>query len=252
MGPDPARRQLPLNDPPDARAMFTRHSTTCWLALGLMTASRLTAQPASPARTEPLVGSVRVVVSLGQRRLWVLAGADTLRAASIAVASGALLRYAGRQWRFTLPTGSYVVRGKRESPAWTPPDWHYAEVARRHDLHLRRLPATGLQLRDGRQLIVRDSMVYLVTAGTRQPLPIDEHVVFQGTLFVPPVATRNRRLEGELGEYALDLGMGYLLHGTSDQSSIGTATTHGCIRLGTDDLAWLYEHVPVGALVEVR
>ncbi len=232
--------------------MFTRQAILSGLALGLVTAFRLIAQPAPPSRTEPPTGSVRVVVSLEERTLWVLAGADTLRTASIAVASGALLRFGGRQWRFTLPAGEYQVRGKREAPTWIPPDWHYAEVAREHALSLRSLPARGLRLRDGRRLVVRDSVVSLVSAGITQPLPVAEHIVFQSTLFIPPVASRNRRLEGELGLYALDLGDGYLLHGTRDQASIGTATTHGCIRLGRDDLAWLFEHVPVGALVEVR
>lgn len=231
--------------------MCPLHRVIRGLALAATIAWRLDAQPAGMMRTEPS-RSVRVVVSLEQRRLWVLDGPDTLRSASIAVASGAQLRYAGRAWRFVLPAGRYTVRGKREAPTWTPPDWHYAEVARDHDLRLRRLPATGLQLRDGRWLVLQDSVVSLVTDGETAPLPLNEHVVFQGTLFVPPLASRNRRLDGELGLYALDLGGGYLLHGTNDPSSIGTATTHGCIRLGDDDLAWLYDHVPVGALVEVR
>ena len=63
---------------------------------------------------------------------------------------------------------------------------------------------------------------------------------------------RRVRLQGELGKYALDLGNGYLLHGTTDQRSIGTATTHGCIRLPDEELEWLYRHIPVGATVHVR
>jgi lipoprotein-anchoring transpeptidase ErfK/SrfK len=77
-------------------------------------------------------------------------------------------------------------------------------------------------------------------------------VVFDSTLFIPPVGTRNRQLEGALGAFALDLGDGYLLHGTPDPTSIGTASTHGCIRLGDADIAWLHDHVPVGAPVHVR
>ncbi len=81
---------------------------------------------------------------------------------------------------------------------------------------------------------------------------MDEHIVFDSTLFIPPTETRNRELQGELGEYALDLGDGYMLHGTFDQSTIGSDTTHGCIRLASDDLTWLYENVPIGATVVVR
>jgi len=197
---------------------------------------------------------LRVVVSLSARTLWVLSGYDTVRTASIAVASGGVLQYAGRQWRFATPRGRHVVLGKRVAPVWAPPDWHYAETARDHALRLRRLPREGLMLADGRRLVIRDSLVGIIpTRGAAfEPLPVDEHIVFASTLFIPPVGTRNRQLAGALGAFALDLGNGYLLHGTPDPTSIGTASTHGCIRLGDEDIAWLHDHVPVGAPVHVR
>jgi hypothetical protein len=93
------------------------------------------------------------------------------------------------------------------------------------------------------------------TAASREgefdALPVDEHIVFDSTLFIPPLATHNRRLLGALGPFALDLGNGFLLHGTPDPRTVGTATTHGCIRLLDADIAWLYENVPVGAIVHV-
>jgi lipoprotein-anchoring transpeptidase ErfK/SrfK len=202
------------------------------------------------AANDPL----RIVVSLSARTLWVLSGPDTVRTAPIAVASGEVLRYAGRQWRFATPRGRHVVLGKRVAPVWAPPDWHYAETARDHALRLRRLPADGVVLADGRRLVIRDSLVGIMAGSGAgfAPLPVDEHVVFDSTLFIPPVGTRNRQLEGALGAFALDLGDGYLLHGTPDPTSIGTASTHGCIRLGDADIAWLHDHVPVGAPVHVR
>jgi hypothetical protein len=170
------------------------------------------------------------------------------------VASGNVLKVGGRLWRFETPRGKRVVRAKRTDPVWTPPDWHYAEVAREHKLAVRQLPVGGIQLRDGRRLVARDSVVGIEVAGdsTFQALPVDEHIVFDSTLFIPPVASRNRQLIGELGRFALDLGDGYLLHGTPDQMSIGTATTHGCIRLSDEDLEWIFERVPVGTPVRVR
>lgn len=238
-----------------------RRALRAALVLGLLTVapSGATAQQrgfeaavepgVSPRSNEPL----RVIVSLDTRTLWVLAGDDTLRTASIAVASGEVLRYAGRAWRFETPRGRHVVRDKRAAPVWTPPDWHYAETAREHGLRLRRLPPAGHTLAGGRRLVIRDSLVGILAAPDAdfEPLPVDEHVIFDGTLFIPPVGTRNRQLEGALGPFALDLGDGYLLHGTPDPASIGTASTHGCIRLGDDDIAWLHEHVPVGAPVIV-
>jgi len=50
-------------------------------------------------------------------------------------------------------------------------------------------------------------------------------------------------------EFALDLGDGYMIHGTPDEKSIGRAITHGCARLGDDDIKWLYEFIPDGTPV---
>ena len=55
----------------------------------------------------------------------------------------------------------------------------------------------------------------------------------------------------ELGLHALDLGSGYLLHGTPYKASIGTAVTHGCIRLHDEDIEWLHDMIPVGAKVYI-
>jgi lipoprotein-anchoring transpeptidase ErfK/SrfK len=84
-----------------------------------------------------------------------------------------------------------------------------------------------------------------------QTLPTDEHIVFDETLFIPPMGTKNRRVAGALGKYRLDLGDGYLLHGTPYDKSIGRAVTHGCIRLRDADIEWLYRHVPVGTEVQI-
>jgi hypothetical protein len=197
--------------------------------------------------------NLRIAVSLEARTLWVIAGNDTLRSATVAVASNETLAYAGRTWRFAPPRGRRVVRAKRASPVWLPPDWHYAETARDHALRLRPLPAGGARLSDGRWLLVRDSVVGIAESpdDNFEPLPVDEHIVFDSTLFIPPLATHNRRLLGVLGPFALDLGNGFLLHGTPDPSTVGTATTHGCIRLLDADIEWLYENVPVGASVLV-
>jgi lipoprotein-anchoring transpeptidase ErfK/SrfK len=197
--------------------------------------------------------NVQLIVSVNARRLWVVAGTDTLRSALVSVASGSDLTYGGRRWRFATPRGRLLIRGKRTDPVWLPPDWHYAEVAQRHRLKLARLlPAT--HLRDGSRLVVRDSVVGLIKLGDTAflALPTTEHIVFDSTLFIPPIASLNRRLHGELGDYAIDLGNGYMLHGTNDQRAIGSNTTHGCIRLADRDLAWLYAYVPVGVTVVVK
>jgi lipoprotein-anchoring transpeptidase ErfK/SrfK len=197
--------------------------------------------------------NVRLVISVAARQLWVIAGPDTLHRAPVSVASGRDLTYAGRTWRFATPRGRLVVLGKSNAPVWVPPDWHYAEVAQQHELRLARL-STHVRLRNGDRLMVRDSVAGIIRVGTTTflPLPVSEHLVFDGTLFIPPIASHNRQLLGELGRHALDLGNGYMLHGTADQTSIGSNTTHGCIRLADGDLTWLYTYVPVGVQVIVR
>ncbi|MFN8571212.1 MAG: L,D-transpeptidase [Gemmatimonadaceae bacterium] len=215
--------------------------------LHLTTACRLWSQPNDDT------ASLKVVVSTIDRTLWVLRGTDTLRTAQVAVGSGMDLSYAGRQWAFATPRGDFRVLDKRRDPVWVPPDWMYAEVAREHHFDLRHLTARGETLLDGTRLVIRDSIVGLVSdSGTFNPLPLDEHIVFDGILFIPPLNTQNRHVHGELGAYALDLGRGYMLHGTPDQTSIGTASTHGCIRLRDDDLSWLFEHVAIGTPVVIQ
>lgn len=58
------------------------------------------------------------------------------------------------------------------------------------------------------------------------------------------------RLEyGSLGEHALYLADGYMIHGTLYERLLGRSVTHGCIRLGRDDLRAVYKLVPVGTPV---
>lgn len=56
-----------------------------------------------------------------------------------------------------------------------------------------------------------------------------------------------------LGARALYIGSTlYRIHGTNEPWTVGTATSSGCIRLTNEDVADLYERVPVGANVIVR
>ena len=195
----------------------------------------------------------RVIVSLEERRLRVLDGGVTLLDAPAGVGSFDRLEYAGRVWTFDTPRGRRRVLSKDADPVWVPPDWHYAEVARDHGFRLEWLSADRpVRLRDGGRLEVRKGRVGVVRRG--QPfavLPVEEEIVFDSTLFIPPEGSLNRRIAGELGAFRLDLGDGYLLHGTPHDSSIGEAVTHGCVRLGDEHIAWLYENVPLGTPVYI-
>ena len=195
----------------------------------------------------------RLIVSLQDKRLWAIVGEDTVLDAPVATAKGTTLKYGKRSWTFRTPRGSRTVLRKEADPIWIPPDWLYAEVANEYGLKLRKIErGQPIKLPDGRSLVVRDTLIGVIGKDAHfYQLPVDEHIVFDSTLYVPPTGTANRRVEGELGKYRLDLGEGYLLHGTPDKESIGLAATHGCVRLRDEDIEWLYTYVPIGTKVYI-
>jgi lipoprotein-anchoring transpeptidase ErfK/SrfK len=196
---------------------------------------------------------LHVVVSLEDRKLWVVVGADTVLEAPVAVGSGQTLEFGSREWTFDTPRGIRTIRGKDADPHWIPPEWHYAETAQEYGLKVASLSLTRpTPISGGRTIEFRDGM-----AGVVEPdsgfafLPLEEEIVFDSTLFIPPVGSKNRTVQGELGKYKLDTGGGVLLHGTPHQTSIGKAATHGCMRLRDEDIEWLYQYVPVGTKVYI-
>lgn len=66
-----------------------------------------------------------------------------------------------------------------------------------------------------------------------------------------PERWRERLDEDTLGEYALYFGDGYMIHGTLYQRYLGRSITHGCVRLGDDDLKRVYGLTPVGAAIYI-
>jgi L,D-transpeptidase ErfK/SrfK len=56
--------------------------------------------------------------------------------------------------------------------------------------------------------------------------------------------------DNPLGEFALYLGWPtYLIHGTHKPYGVGRRVSRGCIRMFPEDIAWIYENVPVGTPV---
>ena len=197
--------------------------------------------------------NLRLVISLQDRTLWVVAGVDTLLEAPVAIGSGERLIFGEKAWEFHTPRGIRTVRGKDDDPHWTPPDWHYAETATEYGLKLAKLSLrTPYTISGDRKIMFQNG-----EAGVLHPdsgfmlLPLEEEIVFDGTLFIPPVGSLNRKIQGELGKYKLDTGAGILLHGTPHQNSIGKATTHGCLRLRDEDIEWMYHYIPIGTKVYI-
>ena len=58
--------------------------------------------------------------------------------------------------------------------------------------------------------------------------------------------------QNPLGEYWLDLGDTYGIHGTIDDSSIGEAESQGCIRMKNRDIADVYDLLTVDSEVMIR
>jgi lipoprotein-anchoring transpeptidase ErfK/SrfK len=56
---------------------------------------------------------------------------------------------------------------------------------------------------------------------------------------------------GVLGEYALALGDGYLIHGTIYKRFLGMPVTHGCVRLNDEDLKVIFNTLSIGSKVYI-
>ncbi|HEY8345980.1 MAG TPA: peptidoglycan-binding protein [Symbiobacteriaceae bacterium] len=89
----------------------------------------------------------------------------------------------------------------------------------------------------------RVQRTYPVAVGApNTPTPLGHWVIVQKTVDPGgPFGTRWMRLNVPWG--------GYGIHGTNDDSSIGRAVSHGCIRLHNWDVEDLYSRVPVGTSV---
>ncbi len=68
---------------------------------------------------------------------------------------------------------------------------------------------------------------------------------------VPSDGDPSRWEYGVLGDYALSLGDGYLIHGTIYKRFLGMPVTHGCIRLNDDDLEAVYNSLNIGSKVYI-
>ncbi|HNW59182.1 MAG TPA: L,D-transpeptidase [bacterium] len=66
---------------------------------------------------------------------------------------------------------------------------------------------------------------------------------------IPPRDSPLRYEAGVLGEYGLALGQGYLIHGTLYKRFLGMPVTHGCVRLGDEDLEIVAKNLDTGSKV---
>lgn len=172
-----------------------------------------------------------LVVSIAERRVAYLRGTDTIFSAPVAVGSGKTLVLGGKTKRFQTPRGRMTITHKELDPVWVPPNWHYVEFAR------------------SRGLCVRD--MSNASPNALAGFPEGKEPVSGGCVIIPPWGSPQRRHTGVLGVAKLEMQDGYYFHGTNNEKSIGTAASHGCIRMLKDDILWMYRNVPKGTPVYI-
>ena len=68
---------------------------------------------------------------------------------------------------------------------------------------------------------------------------------------IPSANDPSRWETGTLGAYKMEIGDGYMIHGTIYKRRMGMSVTHGCIRLLDDDLEAVYKAMEVGSKVYI-
>jgi lipoprotein-anchoring transpeptidase ErfK/SrfK len=68
---------------------------------------------------------------------------------------------------------------------------------------------------------------------------------------IPPPNDESRYEYGVLGDYGMSLGDDYLIHGTIYKRFLGMPVTHGCVRLGDEDLEVIYNTLNIGSKVYI-
>lgn len=68
---------------------------------------------------------------------------------------------------------------------------------------------------------------------------------------VPPKDSPLRWEPYVLGDYALDLGDSYMIHGTIYKRQLGMPVTHGCVRMNDEDLEAVFRTLNIGSKVYI-
>jgi len=70
-------------------------------------------------------------------------------------------------------------------------------------------------------------------------------------LSIPSIYSPHRYVPNVLGDYALGFGDGYLVHGTLYKRFLGLPVTHGCVRLGDDDMQFVFKTLTHGSKIYI-
>jgi lipoprotein-anchoring transpeptidase ErfK/SrfK len=211
-----------------------------------------------------------IIVSTAENKLYVRQGGQNVFEAICSTGKGSKLAIDGHTWVFDTPIGKLRVVAKEENPEWVPPDWHYIEEARKNGMRVVHLSAgQSLDARSGEPasnrsegvwswfgggksgpvLRVRGNTIVEDDGGSLRELPEGKMIVAGDAVVIPPVNTKQRHFKGILGNYRIELGDGYGIHGTDQPEKLGQSVSHGCVRLGDADIARLYAMANVGDTV---
>lgn len=112
---------------------------------------------------------------------------------------------------------------------------------------------TGIVLRDprtGREWVFDTPLgERVIETKRRNPVWAKPDWAFIEEGMLPPKDPNERFDDVSLGKFGLYMGDGYIIHGTLFKSLLGRRVTHGCIRLGDEDLEFVYNATPIGARV---
>jgi len=224
-----------------------------------------TATPASPA---PAASGPPARLRRQRNLLWGLAGAIALLVASLALAWAGGYRYTPATRVASASTADPAVKGdlkqvEKKLAALQPKGYYVVVDSAENRLRLMRQDevvreaiasaGTGAVLVDeasGR------TWVFETPRGVRKVLSRKKDPCWRRPDwdFVEngePLPTRSAdRIDcAALGKYALYLGDGYMIHGTLYERSLGMSVTHGCVRLGAEDLEAIWKATQVGTRV---
>ncbi|MBK5259701.1 MAG: L,D-transpeptidase [Thermoanaerobaculia bacterium] len=179
-----------------------------------------------------------ITVSTAENRVYARRSGQLVFEAIASTGSNSSLTANGQTMVFRTPIGRFRIQSKEEEPKWVPPDWHYIEEAQKNGLEVVRLQR-GTPVAD---VYVSGNQVF---AGGF-PVEPGSLIIRGGAVVIPPVGTTARQFPDVLGTHRLNLGDGYALHGTQAVSQLGRSVSHGCVRLGNDDIARLFQMASVG------
>ena len=201
-----------------------------------------------PLRESLGVDILRLAGSLGENRAAIAAGREaiprlTVEVERLAAAVGEL----GDRFASAFSDELYIAINAATNRLYL----------RRGQEVLREAPistGTGSTLRHGRSKWVFDTPRGMLTVWRKKADPVwvkPDWAFLEEGKPIPPMDSPERRQEGVLGSYFIDLGGGIGIHGTQQENLLGRSVTHGCIRVGREDLKVLYDSVPVGTRVYI-